>query len=602
MKKHVDSLKIFQNILIFVGAIIILFICLHNLQYQNMITIIDDEFGYWGMGAQMAGKDWTGLLSTSAYYSYGYGILIFPLFKLGISSAMIFKIAIFYNAIFLLGSYFLTYYVANKWFVNNKWYFNYFISLAVTLYSNNLVQVNIAWSETLLYFLFWLLVVILMRLIEKMTVMNVIAVALISNYMYMVHNRAIVIVLSVMIIVVLKFLNSKEKRYDLKYLLLFLLILSISFLCIQEIKDYILTEWYLNGSGVLQDTVKGKLEINDYAGQVKKIKGIFSIKGIIYFLLSIAGKLYYQGLATCLLSLFTSIIILGGIIQKLYSKFKNKIKLELISKEYILLFCLIVFMGAVIVAAIFKFRPIGDQNYNNIIMGRYTDYVIGPLLLYGMGILPQIKKYNKQFIVTGISMIICALAVFLQFKRAASPYMILLNASGIFRLIEKMEDNFSYSFFIVLFVVLVISVIVFLNNILFKNNIREIIHIMSIVMIMLFWCYMAITPASNLVEGKDIKNNMYIKNVDEYTSRIDINIPIYYAAEDSDTVYNCLKILQFLQPDRKILVFDVSEIDKYADMNNIIIMSGNDEEANKLIGSRLKLIMDSGRLCIWESK
>ena len=41
-----------------------------------MPYIIDDEFGYWSVGAWLAGYDWSGVTQWCAYYSYGYGFVL----------------------------------------------------------------------------------------------------------------------------------------------------------------------------------------------------------------------------------------------------------------------------------------------------------------------------------------------------------------------------------------------------------------------------------------------------------------------------------------------------------------------------------------------
>ena len=56
-------------------CIVLLYIILCNLGKLNQICVIDDEFGYWGVGAYFAGYDWTGLTPTSPYYGYGLGFL-----------------------------------------------------------------------------------------------------------------------------------------------------------------------------------------------------------------------------------------------------------------------------------------------------------------------------------------------------------------------------------------------------------------------------------------------------------------------------------------------------------------------------------------------
>lgn len=63
-----------------------------------------DEVGYWGSAAYFAGIDWRTVTSKMAYFGYGYGIFLFPLFVLG-DSKLIYCGALFLN-IFLWNVFF----------------------------------------------------------------------------------------------------------------------------------------------------------------------------------------------------------------------------------------------------------------------------------------------------------------------------------------------------------------------------------------------------------------------------------------------------------------------------------------------------------------
>ena len=44
----------------------------------NAPVILPDEFGYWAQAAAMTGRDWSGTVSQFSWYSFGYGLLMFP--------------------------------------------------------------------------------------------------------------------------------------------------------------------------------------------------------------------------------------------------------------------------------------------------------------------------------------------------------------------------------------------------------------------------------------------------------------------------------------------------------------------------------------------
>lgn len=43
-------------------------------------SIFPDEFAYWAYAAGMSGYDWSDITSLGSYYSYGYSLVLFPVF------------------------------------------------------------------------------------------------------------------------------------------------------------------------------------------------------------------------------------------------------------------------------------------------------------------------------------------------------------------------------------------------------------------------------------------------------------------------------------------------------------------------------------------
>ena len=72
-----------------------------------------DEFGYWAYAAKAAGYDWSEMVSLGSYYSYGYSLILFPIFKLCHNSVMAYRIAVTLNFILLGIAYFLLLFLAN---------------------------------------------------------------------------------------------------------------------------------------------------------------------------------------------------------------------------------------------------------------------------------------------------------------------------------------------------------------------------------------------------------------------------------------------------------------------------------------------------------
>ena len=63
------------------AAIIVAAVCLRLGQLYSP-TVMPDELGYWSAGAFFSGHLWTDVMPLSPYYSYGYGLILAPLFFL----------------------------------------------------------------------------------------------------------------------------------------------------------------------------------------------------------------------------------------------------------------------------------------------------------------------------------------------------------------------------------------------------------------------------------------------------------------------------------------------------------------------------------------
>ena len=72
-----------QTALIGVLLVSILAAVLWRIRSLDGIYIIGDEFGYWADAAFFAGKNWSEVGSMNPYYSFGYSLILAPLFLWG---------------------------------------------------------------------------------------------------------------------------------------------------------------------------------------------------------------------------------------------------------------------------------------------------------------------------------------------------------------------------------------------------------------------------------------------------------------------------------------------------------------------------------------
>ena len=66
------------------------------------VSLLADEFGYWGPAAVLNGYDWSGTLSNFPYYSFIYSLILYPIMALPVEITTMFRIALVVNALMLV--------------------------------------------------------------------------------------------------------------------------------------------------------------------------------------------------------------------------------------------------------------------------------------------------------------------------------------------------------------------------------------------------------------------------------------------------------------------------------------------------------------------
>ena len=95
-------------ILLTVGSILIAALSIYRIRELVLPSILNDEFGYWANAAHIFGYDWSGVVSMSPYYSYGYSLFLFPLFLLK-DPSLSYQCGLLLNVIFYIVSYLISF-------------------------------------------------------------------------------------------------------------------------------------------------------------------------------------------------------------------------------------------------------------------------------------------------------------------------------------------------------------------------------------------------------------------------------------------------------------------------------------------------------------
>lgn len=342
-----------------------------------------DEFGYWSYAAGLAGYDWSDIASLGSYYSYGYSLILLPvflIFKDGViayRAAMVVNIALLAVCFFILQKMGRTFYAA-----------------AAVFYPTWLFYAGTTFAEILLVTLYLTTCMLLLKYLQTDNKRYMALMLAVMFYMYLVHLRAIGVLVSGTAVLLLynirkysirKYImrnGGRKVRSVLVPAAAAAVILAVGLLMGLFIKNY----WTGMVYGDTADTLKNA---NDYAGQFEKIAYIFSIEGLKNLIISVSGKILYLGLASYGIAYF-------GIIYAV-----RRVR----EKKYFPLFVLLTTVEALMICAIYTIRP---GRVDTLTYGRYHEYVMPVLLMMG------IKELGSKAVSAKRTM--CRIAVMLELE------------------------------------------------------------------------------------------------------------------------------------------------------------------------------------------
>lgn len=373
-------------------SLVIVVICALNLWRLYGPLIVPDEVGYWATGYFFSGYNWSGVMGTSSYYGWGYGAVLAIICKIAPSPVFAFRVAIFMNAILLAGCYFLAIKVCKYVFPDISYVYRSWMCFAVTVYSGYIYYSQTTYCETLILFLYWLTLYLLMKVIEKKSYLHIILLAFVIAYLGAVHLRTILMLVAV--ILVLLILTIK-KKINYKQLVVFSAICILLLLGIWGVKHYLSNTLYKTST---------LLATNNVSGQIDKLSILFTWEGIKQFVGSFVGKILYAGTATFLL-LYVSAFCCLDKVRKVYSKKKVSFS------TYELIFIVFVFCGLIFEMLLSSYSLLTYGRIDHIIYGRYTEFLLGTIILYALGNI-YIKFEKKILLLSIIAQFICSVFVF----------------------------------------------------------------------------------------------------------------------------------------------------------------------------------------------
>ena len=367
-----------------ISCIIIVCACILSFDKLNFPTVMNDEFGYLGNAAYLAGYNWSEILTDIPYYSYGYSLILVPLFLILKNGCDIYIGVEIINTIGLIASFFALNYTCGKLFGDISAFLRNLICLVATLSAYTYIMAGYALAECILFFSICFWIAWLIFLLEEPSALKSVVLGMLVAYIHLIHQRALAIVVATSLTILLLCLIKKiDKKTTLAYYITLLVALFLQIEGKEIIKNAI---W---------DTRVGTLE-NDYGGLYSVIFSLLSIDGIINFIVSFITKLYSIFVSYFFIPMF----FLEHSLKLCWEGVKRK---KLDTKTIIFITLMLALICAFGITALFVMYP---TRRDAIIYSRYVEYLLGPVMALGLCALINVgHKFLRIIIYIGIGFI-----------------------------------------------------------------------------------------------------------------------------------------------------------------------------------------------------
>lgn len=393
-----------SNRLIYITLIFVLIFCIFQ-SYVGKIfgfSLYPDEFGYWASAANAVGYDWSKVASLGSFYSYGYSALLIPIlfvFKGGITA---YRVAIALNFMLIAVGFWLLLKIADRR-CNKDEFSKILICAIAALYPPYVMYSQMTMAESELVVLFILLCYLFEEYTYKHSYIRLIAMVVISVYMYTVHMRSIGVVLALVLALIL---TNVRKEGFIENIFIFVAIIALAGVLLVIIRAVILNNVYTYADAA-------KININNYSSQGWKIRDILTGRGIVEFIIEFLGKIYYLTIATYGLVIMACIPGVIGLGKMIRSSDKEQYALPV--------FCFLSLMAEILISTIHMH---GSDRGDSLFYGRYDEFMMPVFVLLGIyevyrivsadnGSIHSRTKATQGFIRIGICMVFIVVSILL---------------------------------------------------------------------------------------------------------------------------------------------------------------------------------------------
>lgn len=558
-------------------VILLLCFCGYNISRSYGFVLFPDEFGYWAYASMLTGYDWSDIVSLGSYYSYGYSLILFPIFVLCKNAVIAYRMAIAVNFILLGVCFFIWKKLIEKLFEHIGEKRKTFYAAIAVFYPSWLFYGRITLAEIVIVTLYAAICLLLYDYLEYNRMSTLIILVLALVYIHFVHMRTIAVLIACVITLVIYYAMKKNR---IKQCITFLGLIAIIFLL-----GYGLKEWITGNIYAASDSVN----VNDYAGQKGKIAYIFTEEGVRNLIVSVAGKVLYLGIASFGLAYFG----MWNVVKKVIEGVKTwKEKKELTTDKWFCLFVLLATAGAVMVNAIYTIHP---GRVDALTYGRYHEYIMPILIVLGLIEISENSKVYCKLVAfltaEGVMTALVTWSLVTYGQTNIHGYMMVgmsyLHQQNNFEPIHFFWQTFGIGAVLTCIVTLVL---VWIKR--HKGMEICLILLMALEMLLAVHAGKLYIDDSSLGAYRDTKIVQRIERLQEEQDR-----EIYYLLTDKD--YALISILQFMMQDEDIHIISKDEMEVQKLQEEDLLVSDYRNPLSEILQEQYDSFMVNGHFVLF---
>ena len=233
------------------------------------------------------------------------------------------------------------------------------------------------------------------------------------------------------------------------------------------------------------------------------------------------------------------------------------------------------------------------------IYGRYTEYVIGPVLLIGFLFLWEHKVSKKVFALTNIGFVVTSVLVYIKLRNTGFTVYNLVCAVGLSKIFKDGQAAGMAPLYAMVAAISV-GIVMYLAGRYVKKHISRLIIILVIPIC--YWTYVN-NNALTIVSGANQNNASIALVAENIRNHIgNKNSEVYYLTDRKDFESRYVEVLQYFIPETPIRYIDKEEIRDIDDFKDgIIVIDENCFDLFELVPTYHILYWQNGMILLGSS-